>query len=137
MSYCTQDDLTTRYGESELIQLTDRAGLGEIDATALGQAIADTDAEIDARLGGRYPVPLASVPPVLRRLACEICYYLLWHDQVPELVETRARDARKLLAEIGAGSVSLGLEQPPAPSGGAEFTAGAHVWGRDSGGGLP
>lgn len=129
MSYCAQADLVTRYGESELIQLTDRAGLGVIDAEALAQAIQDTDAEIDARLGGRYPLPLEAVPPVLLKIACELTYYGLWHDQVPELVAERAKAARKLLEALGAGTLSLGLAETPVPAGAPEFTEGPRPWG--------
>ena len=49
MSYCTRQNLIDRFGEPELIQLTDLDNLGVIDDTVLNQAISDADASALAK----------------------------------------------------------------------------------------
>ena len=117
MSYATLQELVDRYGEERLVQLTDRSMAEVIDQAVLLRAIAD--AEIDGYLAARYRLPLASVPPVLTRIAPDIVFYRLHSDEAPEEVRTRYEDARRLLEGISRGSVGLGVpetEDQPRPS---------------------
>lgn len=107
MTYCTSQNLIDRFGESELIQLTDRDNLGVIDAGVLAQAIADADAEINGYLAA-YPLPLAIVPANLTRIACDIARYHLYDDQLVEPVAARYTSAIKYLEKIAAGKIQLG-----------------------------
>lgn len=120
MAYATHQNLIDRFGEAELIQLTDRADppAGAIDTAVLDEALADAAAEIDAYLSGRYALPLAVVPPHLERMACDIARYYLYGDRVTEVVTRRFDDALRYLREVGAGRLSLGAEVP-----GAEVSA--------------
>lgn len=77
--YCTSYDLINRFGTTELIQRTDRLGLGVIDDTVLDQAISDATAEIDAYLSG-FTLPSPST--VLVGIACDIARYRLYDDQI-------------------------------------------------------
>jgi phage gp36-like protein len=124
MTYATEQDLIDRYGEEELIQLTDRANVGAIDSAVLARAIADADAEIEGYLVGRYALPLASVPPLLARLACDIARYHLYDDAPLEQVRTRYEDARAHLKGIANGTVQLGL---PASAGAAPVSGSPEV----------
>ncbi|MEQ8396425.1 DUF1320 domain-containing protein [Thalassobaculum sp.] len=108
MGYVTKTDMIARYGEDQLIQLTDRTGAGTIDDAVLAAAIADADAEIDAHLQGRYRLPLAEVPKVLTRAAATIAYAELHTLEMPERVASTLTWARKLLARISRGEVQLG-----------------------------
>lgn len=108
MAYVTKSDLIARYGEEQLVQLTDRAGAGEIDDTVLNAAIADVEAEINAHLTGRYSLPLSEVPKVLTRAAATIAYGELHTLDVPEAIAQRVKWARGLLKQIGAGEIKLG-----------------------------
>lgn len=111
MSYCTQQDLIDRFGADELIQLTDRAGTADaIDATVLGQAIADADALIDGYLAGRYALPLASTPTALERAACDVARYFLFGASVPDVVQRRYDDVVKFMMALAKGDVSLGMD---------------------------
>lgn len=135
MTYATQQDLLDRYGEQELIELTDRANLGVIDAAVLAQSLADADAEINAYLTGRYTLPLASVPPVLTRFAADIARYNLYDTRASEQVKARYDDAVKFFKALANGQVSLGLDpvsQPVADAGGVQFGAAAKVFGADA-----
>lgn len=134
MNYCTQDDLTDRYGERELVQLTDDTGRGVIDSVKLDRAIADAGAEIDGYLSARYRLPLASVPQAVTRLACDIARHQLYDDAVPEHVRQRYEDAVRTLRAISRGEVSLGLDQSSQAATGAgtvEFDAPDRVFDDD------
>lgn len=116
MSYATQQDLVDRFGAVELAQLTDEAAGQTINAAKVAQALADADAEIDGYLGTRYALPLATVPPLLERVACDIARYYLFDDRANEAVRLRYTNAVALLKNLGSGSVTLGLAAAqPAP----------------------
>jgi phage gp36-like protein len=128
MTYATQQDLVDRFGSEELIQLTDRANNGTIDSTVVTRALSDADAEINGYLAARYSLPLATVPAMLVRLACDIARYQLWSHRVTEAVRTRYEDAVKLLKSLSRGEAELGVatgqETPPSDSGIAVVTSG-------------
>lgn len=132
MPYADRDLMIARFGEEELIQLTDRDGAGAIDDTALDTALADADGEIDGYLAVRYALPLATVPPVISRLASDLARYFLYDDHATEQVRMRYEDARRLLEAISAGRVQLGL---PSNAGAVEavglpeFSGGRNVFG--------
>lgn len=107
MGYCTGQDLIDRYGEEELLQLADRDGDGVADTAVLDQVIADASAEIDGYLAVRYALPLAEVPSVLVRIACEIARYHLYEDHATETVQDRYANAVKFLKAAARGEVQL------------------------------
>lgn len=118
--YATTQDMVSRFGSSEVIALTDRGNSGEIDADVLASALAEATAEIEGYLAARYALPLASPPRLVVGLCCDIARYRLSGGSVLETdpVRNRYRDAVRLLEQIGAGKVSLGLTQAgqPAPT---------------------
>lgn len=108
MTYATQQDLVDRYGEEELIQLTDRDAVAAIDADVVAKALSDADEVIDGYIGSRVSLPLASVPAVLVRVASDIARYFLHSDAPTEQVRTAYKDAIAWLKDVAAGRVSLG-----------------------------
>ena len=133
MTYATQQDLVDRFGEPELIQLTDRADppADAINATVVGKALADADAEINGYLSTRYTLPLSPVPTVLARMAADMARYYLYEDRVTEQVKARYDTAVKFLSNVSKGMVTLGadaLNVAPAESGGAQVAAGDRVF---------
>ena len=118
MSYAAQANLETRYGSVEMAQLSDRASGAVIDVAVVARALADADAEIDAWLGGRYALPLASVPAVLERVACDIARYRLYDDRATEQVRQRYEDAVRDLKAIAAGALTIDGAAPLAPADG-------------------
>lgn len=107
MPYATRQNLIDRFGEDELIQLTDRAGDGVIDDTVLNMALADADATIDSYLAKRYDLPLSLVPPALVPKAAAIARYLL-HDESPtEAAKENHKEAIAWLRDVSAGRVEL------------------------------
>lgn len=107
MSYATLTDMVERFGELELVQLTDRMNGVAIDAVVMGRALADAQAEIDSYLATRYLLPLISTPPMVNRLACDIARYRLHDDGVPESVRVRYQDAVSLLKRLASADVLL------------------------------
>lgn len=135
MSYAVQADLVGRFSEQEIIQLTDRQGLGVIDVDVLQQALLDADAEIDGYIGSRVTLPLTTVPRILVGYACDIARYKLYADDATEQVRLRYQDAIKFLALVGQGKLSLGVDtanEPVATSGGVQSSAPDRVFNADS-----
>lgn len=131
--YCVQADIEARLGLPELLQLTDRAGVGVVDTVAVEQAILDASTEIDTYLAARYALPLPSVPPVLVRVAAEIAIYQLFNARrmgATDDVRTRYTDVRALLEKLADGKLSLGLPAPPAPVSVIVMESAPAVWSR-------
>ncbi len=110
--YAVKQDMIDRFGNQEIVQLTDRAvpPAGTIDDTVLGKSLDDADGVIDSHLASRYPLPLASVPKILKRYACDIARYFLYEDSAGEAVRRAFEDALKFLRSVADGTVSLGLD---------------------------
>lgn len=137
MSYATQADMTLRFGDAEIVQLTDRANLPpvSIDAAVLGFALESADAEIDASLGVRYDVPLAAPPRRVVDLACDIARYRLYGQGATDEVRNRYRDAVAFLERVARGTAQIpGAETPATASGGGsvQFEGGQKVFARES-----
>ncbi len=125
MTYITKQGLIERFGERELIQLTDRANVPPttIDDAVVDRAIADASAEINSYLKKRYTVPLASVPDVLAKKAADIARYFL-HGKSAEKespVTIAYRDAIAWLRDVAKGIVEIddGGQTPPQTGGGS------------------
>jgi len=134
MAYCTEQDLIARFGEEELLQLTDRQGLGTIDPDVLEQAMADADDEINGYLASRYPVPMSPIPRVLRRIACELTRYYLYKDGPTELVEARRKRAVEFLEQVSKGRASIGITtagSQPKSRNTATMVSGGNVFNRN------
>lgn len=119
--YCSQADILERLPEETLIQLTEDAGAGTVDAAVVARAIEDADAEIDGYLGSRHQVPLSPVPALVRKISVELAVYHLFSRRggAPEEWRQRYEDNRRLLENVAKGLVTLGQSDPagtPAPS---------------------
>lgn len=167
MPYATATDLITRFGAKEIAQRADRstprlvteqlmkdaaAGASLAAYTApqqaaaadvmvvVNRALGDADNTIDAHVSARYQLPIAPVPPILGRIACNLARRYLFDDQVTEAIKDAYDDDMKVLAAVRDGKASLGTDavsnQAPASTAGAELVSGDRVWGRDSSGGF-
>ena len=112
MPYITLADLETRFGRTELVQLTDPVNVEAIDTEVVDRTLADVDAEIDGYVAARYALPLPSVPQLLVVIACNIARFRLMGDSTTEEARKRYEDAVKLLKALSAGQVVL----PNAPA---------------------
>lgn len=127
MPYAAKANMIARFGETEVIALTDRTGsLDAIDDAVLDAALAEADAEIDPYLAPRHVLPLASVPKILTGFACDIARYRLCGAGVTETEEVRNRykDAIKFLGSVASGKLGIGLDAAnnvPAPANTVQF----------------
>lgn len=127
MTYATLDQLTDRFGERMLIELSDRAepATGMVDATVVGRAQADTDATIDGYLAGLYALPIAGdVPPMLTDLALAIAIYKLHRYEPDEKIRKDYEQALKDLDRISKGAIKLPIDgaEPQAKQGSGVLT---------------
>jgi len=132
MAYVTINDMVQRFGEVEMIQLTDRdAATGAVDVAVLDAVIADAQAEVDSYLSVRYALPLAVVPDILRSYTADVARYRLYDTEIPEIVKKRYDDALRFLRDVSARRASLdkdvnGVEAPVAN--GVKISAPARVF---------
>ena len=139
MAYATVADMIARFGELEVLQLTDRNQEGVIDKAVAKTALDDATAEIDAYLG-RFKRPFGKIPPLLVRLCCDIARYRLTAAQgvlITEEIRNRYKiDVLDLLRAMAKGEVQLGVddsgEKVAAGEDGIVFVNGKNkVFGRD------
>lgn len=128
MTYATQADMIARFGEEDLIRLTDRADppLEAIDATVLAAAQADAAATIDSFVASRYTLPLSPAPRVLSGVECDLTWFNLQRGRVTEDTQKRYDNAMRYLAKVSDGKVSLGPDASnalPAEAGGVLVTS--------------
>lgn len=120
MNYATQQDLVDRFGERELVELTD-PDLLAVQAPRVARALDDAQAFIDSFVGRVYALPLTGcvkpapvvgdphatalvAPPQLTRIAVDVARYYLYKDVAPEQeVYLRYKAAEKELQAIASG----------------------------------
>ncbi len=121
MSYATLSEMTSRYGEAELIEQTDLTGSGAVNPVTVDRVLADASALIDGYLASRYRLPVVDTPDLLVSLCCDLARYALYVDAAPDVVEARRDQAMTVLRDIAAGRLRLdvgaGADSVPAPSG--------------------
>ncbi len=75
--YATVLAMTTRFGQRELIALTDNEEpyTNEINLDKLNAAIEMANSEVDGYLTARYGATISNPPPFLVGIACDIARY--------------------------------------------------------------
>jgi phage gp36-like protein len=134
--YATLQDLKARIGEPRLVQLTDIGDppTGLPDDAVAQRALDDADAEIDAALVGRYALPLATPPAVLKVHAVTLAHFRLLGAAATELDQAEAKHAREYLRDLASGKVPLlppAVTSQPAGAGSVLFSPGDKVMGRE------
>lgn len=124
MNYATVQDMIDRYGEPEMIQLTD-PDIVAVLAPKAQRALDDAQAFADSFVGRVYRLPLAGctkpapvpgdlgavqqvAPPQLTRVVCDVARYYLYSDLAPEHeVYLRYKAAERELMQIAEGKSVL------------------------------
>ncbi|WP_417656187.1 gp436 family protein [Pseudidiomarina aestuarii] len=133
MNYCLVTDLIARFGEQELIALTDRDGTGTVVEVVAQHAIQDASALIDGYLLGRYDLPLQPAPTVLTPICADIARYQLYDNEAPAVVTKRYETAIQFLKSVGKGEVTLGVNDAGAAPGSTdlpEIQSGGNIFNR-------
>lgn len=141
MPYATAADMLTRYGTTELRQLTDieTPRTGGIVATVLQRALDDAAAWIDSFLIGRYTLPLVH-PQALAalNLVCAAeARYLLMTTSADERAVADHKSRETYLRSVAKGEISLlpaAAVAEPEGAGAVLFNPGSKVFGRESAG---
>ncbi|AOJ13154.1 MULTISPECIES: gp436 family protein [Burkholderia] len=136
MAYATSDDMVRRFGETEMIEISDRDQIGAVDVAVAGNALDDASAEIDTYLAGRYTLPFMGTPRFIAGLCCDIARYRLCvgGTRMTDEIRDRYRDAVRFLELAAAGKVTLGelpSGAPVQPSTTIAFQSGSRIWGDD------
>lgn len=114
MAYVVKQGMIDRFGERELVQLTDRTNTPPttIDDAVLEEAMSDAADLIDGYLAKLYKLPLSAVPGVLARMAADIARYYL-HGKSAEkdgAVHRAYQEAMAWLKDVAAGRIQLEAE---------------------------
>lgn len=110
--YATAEAMKRKFGESELIQLTETEPpyLDTINMDKLNAAMQEANSEIDAYVGSRYSLPLQIVPPFLIEIGCNLArYYAVTGDlSENDPIKNRYESSIKTLTKISKGELTLG-----------------------------
>ena len=121
MQYATVQDMIARFGEPEMIQLTDPDAQAAVQPARIELKLQDAHALADGYLGRVYALPLAGCakptgvgavehvpPPQLTRIVCDVARYYLYDDLAPESeVYRRYKQATTELQAIADGKAQL------------------------------
>jgi phage gp36-like protein len=143
MAYARQQDMINRFGEDELIQLTDLTNrpASTIDTGVVAAHLADAENLADSCLAKRYRLPLDPMPDILTRIVCDIARATL-HGRTLEADDPVAKakeDAVAWLKDVAKGLVQLeadGLAPEPPSGGTVQVTGPDRVFSKDSLGGF-
>lgn len=131
-NYISIDDLTCRFGSTEVLQCNDPSATGLIDETMLNSHINQCQAEIDFYLSQRYQTPIttdgindergvkggiasdseADVAPtliIIVKIAGDLtrARYFEGVATIPEEVARAAKEARRTLEKIASGKLNI------------------------------
>lgn len=128
MSYAQVSDLVTRFGQRELIQLTDRSNppADQVDPAVAQPALDEASAIMDGFIAVKYALPLSTISPILLGICCDLARFRLYADQAPEQVAKRNESAMGMLRNIAQGLLKIdaaGVEPPPRPESAVVFQA--------------
>lgn len=113
MGYCTEEDITKKYGKTKVAQLSGSPSGQDIESDAVGEAIESADALIEGYAGKRYSMPFTTVPIIIKNLSRDLAFLELKKGSKMGWSE---RDERqngtliKLLKDMGAGRVEIGAD---------------------------
>ena len=121
MNYATVQDMIDRFGEPEMIQLTDAAHQAAVQPARIQLKLDDAHALADGYLARVFALPLTGCakpvgvgavemvpPPQLTRAVCDIARYYLYDDLAPESeVYRRYKQATTELQAIADGKAQL------------------------------
>ena len=126
MSYATQANMIARFGEQELIQLTDRAdpALEMVDAAVFAADATRADGYVNGYLRTRYALPMVSPDIAVLTAAENVTRYYLYGNGAPQFVKDNFDESTAWLKLVQDGKVQLDATLAPASStGGAIGTA--------------
>lgn len=107
--YATASNMVSRFGETELVQASNRddPGATSYNSDAVSRALEDASAEIDSYLGTRYDVPVDPVPDLLVTACCKLARHALNSWGATDRMIEDAKAIRAWLRDISTGKAAL------------------------------
>ena len=115
MRYCSLDDLQLAMPAQTLIWLSNDDPLAKsINEAVVDEAVRQAEELVDAYLRGRYLLPLATVPTVVKDITVYLARHWLYvrrpeGRELPEAVTRTYANALQMLSTIRDGLLSVGL----------------------------
>ncbi|MDR0996754.1 MAG: DUF1320 domain-containing protein [Zoogloeaceae bacterium] len=123
MPYCSIADLKLAIPDQTLIWLTcDDPQAPAMNLPVAEEAIRQAEELVDGFLRGRYALPLASVPTLVKDMSVHLARHWLYARRpegadLPDAVKDGQKNALRILENIRDGKITLGL---PAALGGKD-----------------
>lgn len=131
--------MQARFEARDLLELSDDSNAGTINTASVNAKLASADAIITGYVARRHrSVAGLAGNAILRDIACDYAFYLLWRSDPPEWVKDRKKHAMKQLEQIASGKLKLDQgEETAAPRPGQILTTSdPQRFGRDNLGGY-
>jgi phage gp36-like protein len=117
VSYALVADLVARFGQREMIQLTDRSTppADVVDPAVAQPALDAASAIMDGFISVKYALPLTATSPLLVEICADVARFRLYADQAPEIVQKRNDSAMGMLRQIAQGvmKIDAASQEPP------------------------
>ena len=133
--YANRESLIKRYTLKVLEQIAWLPETQTLDEAKVQEALEDASQTIDSYLGGRYALPLKTVPVVLERHCCYIARYFLEKNRATDQARQDYEDTLRFLEKVASGAISLGLsddDETVESENGAMMESAGSVWGRNT-----
>lgn len=126
MAYATVADMTTRFGETEMIRLSIAAGAPAtaVNTARVLSALESASAFVETYLRAQVPVPMAAPPLPVVDAVCDVARYLLAQGEgrVPtEQMKARRDETVSWLKSVARGEVQLADTVPAGAAQGGRF----------------
>jgi phage gp36-like protein len=115
-AYLSIGEFVDRFGLEEAVRMTDQDGSGRIDRQFLVSALAAVQSVADAYLAGRFAVPLAEVPEVVKTAIADMVRARLYPRGAPEGVAEQGKAGLRILERLADGRLTLPTLSPAAPA---------------------
>lgn len=114
--FATADDMRARFGEAELVQLTDQAEWSAQVIAAVNVAIATATSIVEGYVAKYHgAAPGRAVPPLLVELTCDLAYVRL-HRAMTDDLKDRRDQAMRQLRDISNGLLKIDQGQQDIPA---------------------
>lgn len=116
--YASVEEIKCMVNTQTMVFLTDD-DQNEIKEERIIEALKDAESEINGYLQKRYPLPLRTVPAVIKKLCKDIALYNLFSrrginedNSVEKTIVDRYKNSTRYLENISKGIVEIGVSAP-------------------------
>jgi phage gp36-like protein len=114
--YLSIAEFVARSGLEEVVRMTDVRGDGRIDRQLLVSTLIAVQSVADALLAGRFAVPLAEVPEIVKTALADMARARLYPRGAPDGVAEQGKAGLRILERLAEGRMTLPTLAPAAPA---------------------